>query len=52
MGDTVRWEIMLSETDKPLQMLLDAEEENELFDRNMDDIVSDLHNAFLAVVML
>ncbi|XP_035192369.1 dynein regulatory complex subunit 7 isoform X4 [Oxyura jamaicensis] len=41
LGDTVRWEIMLSETDKPLQVLLDAEEENELFDRNMDDIVSD-----------
>ncbi|XP_047924904.2 dynein regulatory complex subunit 7 isoform X3 [Anser cygnoides] len=37
LGDTVRWEIMLSETDKPLQVLLDAEEENELFDRNMDD---------------
>ncbi|XP_068549760.1 dynein regulatory complex subunit 7 isoform X1 [Anas acuta] len=37
LGDTVRWEIMLSETDKPLQMLLDAEEENELFDRHMDD---------------
>uniref|UniRef100_A0A8B9ZDY0 Dynein regulatory complex subunit 7 n=1 Tax=Anas platyrhynchos TaxID=8839 RepID=A0A8B9ZDY0_ANAPL len=42
LGDTVRWEIMLSETDKPLQMLLDAEEENELFDRHMDDTVSDL----------
>ncbi|NXI66274.1 DRC7 protein, partial [Anseranas semipalmata] len=38
LGDTVRWEVMLSETDKPLQLLLDAEEENELFDRNMDDM--------------
>nr|XP_047924905.1 dynein regulatory complex subunit 7 isoform X4 [Anser cygnoides] len=38
LGDTVCWEIMLSETDKPLQVLLDAEEENELFDRNTDDI--------------
>lgn len=47
MGDTVRWEIMLSETYKPLQMLLDAEEENELFDRHMDDTVSDLPMAFL-----
>ncbi|XP_071899771.1 dynein regulatory complex subunit 7 isoform X6 [Anas platyrhynchos] len=41
LGDTVRWEIMLSETYKPLQMLLDAEEENELFDRNMDDTEDD-----------
>ncbi|XP_021263685.1 dynein regulatory complex subunit 7 [Numida meleagris] len=38
LSDSVHWEIMLSETAKPLQLLLSAEKENELFDRNMDDM--------------
>ncbi|XP_031471055.1 dynein regulatory complex subunit 7 isoform X2 [Phasianus colchicus] len=38
LSDAVHWEIMLSETDKPLQLLLGAEKENELFDRNVDDM--------------
>uniref|UniRef100_A0A669QUB1 Dynein regulatory complex subunit 7 n=1 Tax=Phasianus colchicus TaxID=9054 RepID=A0A669QUB1_PHACC len=44
LSDAVHWEIMLSETDKPLQLLLGAEKENELFDRNVDDMVSDLND--------
>jgi len=43
LSDAVHWEIMLSETDKPLQLLLGAEKKNELFDRNVDDMVSDLN---------
>uniref|UniRef100_A0A803YA84 Dynein regulatory complex subunit 7 n=1 Tax=Meleagris gallopavo TaxID=9103 RepID=A0A803YA84_MELGA len=43
LSDAVHWEIMLSETDKPLQLLLGAAKENELFDRNVDDMVSDLN---------
>eukprot|EP00076_Gallus_gallus_P010429 XP_004944089.1 dynein regulatory complex subunit 7 [Gallus gallus] len=38
LSDAVHWEIMLSETDKPLQLLLGAEKKNELFDRNVDDM--------------
>ncbi|XP_072202604.1 dynein regulatory complex subunit 7 [Excalfactoria chinensis] len=37
LSDIVHWEVMLSESDKPLQRLLGAEKEKELFDRNMDD---------------
>ncbi|XP_054697079.1 dynein regulatory complex subunit 7 isoform X3 [Grus americana] len=38
LGDAIRWEIMLSESNKPLQLLPDAEEEKELSDRNADDM--------------
>ncbi|NXS43857.1 DRC7 protein, partial [Balaeniceps rex] len=38
LGDAIRWEIMLSGGNKPLQLLPDAEEEKELSDRDMDDM--------------
>ncbi|XP_075621841.1 dynein regulatory complex subunit 7 isoform X3 [Balearica regulorum gibbericeps] len=38
LGDAIRWEIMLSESNKPLQLLPDAEEEKELSDRDADDM--------------
>ncbi|NWI27787.1 DRC7 protein, partial [Sula dactylatra] len=38
LGDTIRWEAMLSGSNKPLQLLPDAEEEKELSDRDMDDM--------------
>ncbi|KAM6123728.1 dynein regulatory complex subunit 7 [Phoenicopterus ruber ruber] len=38
LGDAIRWEIMLSESNKPHQLLPDAEEEKELLDRDMDDV--------------
>ncbi|XP_065589395.1 dynein regulatory complex subunit 7 [Cyrtonyx montezumae] len=38
LSNSVYWEIMLSETDKPLQMLLGAEKKNELLDWNVDDM--------------
>ncbi|KAF1430152.1 Dynein regulatory complex subunit 7, partial [Spheniscus mendiculus] len=38
LGDAIRWEIMLSGSNKPLQLLPDAEEEKELSDRDMDDM--------------
>ncbi|NWW85067.1 DRC7 protein, partial [Rhynochetos jubatus] len=37
LGDAIRWEVMLSGSNKPLQLLPDAEEEKELSDRDMDD---------------
>ncbi|KAM6195466.1 dynein regulatory complex subunit 7 [Sarcoramphus papa] len=37
LGDAIRWEIMLSGSNKPLQPLPDAEEEKELSDRDVDD---------------
>ncbi|XP_072729712.1 dynein regulatory complex subunit 7 isoform X2 [Ciconia boyciana] len=37
LGDTIRWEIMLSRSNKPLQLLPGAEEEKELSHRDMDD---------------
>ncbi|XP_074738027.1 dynein regulatory complex subunit 7 [Strix uralensis] len=36
LGDAIRWEIMLSGSHEPLQLLPDAEEEKELPDRDMD----------------
>uniref|UniRef100_A0A8C8B725 Dynein regulatory complex subunit 7 n=1 Tax=Otus sunia TaxID=257818 RepID=A0A8C8B725_9STRI len=41
LGDTIRWEIMLSGSHEPLQLLPDAEEDKELSDRDMDGVVSD-----------
>uniref|UniRef100_A0A8C3JPZ1 Dynein regulatory complex subunit 7 n=1 Tax=Calidris pygmaea TaxID=425635 RepID=A0A8C3JPZ1_9CHAR len=41
LGDTIHWEVMLSGSNKPLQLLSDAEEEKELSDRDSDDMVSD-----------
>ncbi|NWW48911.1 DRC7 protein, partial [Pedionomus torquatus] len=41
LGDAVRWEVMLSGSNTPLQLLSDAEEEKELSDRELDDMVSD-----------
>ncbi|NXU27945.1 DRC7 protein, partial [Thalassarche chlororhynchos] len=38
LGDAIRWEIMLSGSNKPLQLLPDDEEEKELSDRDMDDM--------------
>ncbi|KAF1462071.1 Dynein regulatory complex subunit 7, partial [Pygoscelis antarcticus] len=38
LGDAIRWEIVLSGSNKPLQLLPDAEEEKELSDRDMDDM--------------
>ncbi|NWH43756.1 DRC7 protein, partial [Fregata magnificens] len=38
LGDAVRWEIMLSGSNKPLQLFPDAEEEKELSDRDTDDM--------------
>ncbi|XP_074896673.1 dynein regulatory complex subunit 7 isoform X1 [Buteo buteo] len=38
LGDAIRWEIMLSRSNKPLQLLSDAEEEKELSDRDTDDM--------------
>ncbi|NXI95465.1 DRC7 protein, partial [Psophia crepitans] len=38
LGDAIRWEVMLSESNKPLQLLPDAEEEEELSDRDTDDM--------------
>ncbi|NXW02314.1 DRC7 protein, partial [Fregetta grallaria] len=38
LGDAIRWEIMLSGSNKPLQLLPDAEEEKELSDMDMDDM--------------
>lgn len=52
MGDAIRWEIMLSGSNKPLQLLPDAEEEKELSDRDMDDMVSDPNHGSRAVGML
>ncbi|KAM9269024.1 dynein regulatory complex subunit 7-like [Cariama cristata] len=36
-SDALRWEIMLLESNEPLQLFPDAEEEKELRDRDMDD---------------
>ena len=52
MGDAIRWEIMLSGSNKPLQPLPDAEEEKELSDRDVDDTVSDPNDGSRAVGML
>ncbi|NXN23966.1 DRC7 protein, partial [Nycticryphes semicollaris] len=41
LGDTVRWEVMLSGSNKPLQLLSDGEEKKELSERELDDTVSD-----------
>ncbi|XP_075571723.1 dynein regulatory complex subunit 7 [Pelecanus crispus] len=38
LGDAICWEIMLSKSNKPLQLLPDAEEEKELSDRDTDDM--------------
>ncbi|XP_064315141.1 dynein regulatory complex subunit 7 isoform X3 [Phalacrocorax carbo] len=38
LGDAVCWEVMLSGSNKPVQLLPDAEEEEELSDRDMDDM--------------
>ncbi|NXF50105.1 DRC7 protein, partial [Oceanites oceanicus] len=38
LGDAIRWEIMLLGSNKPLQLLPDAEEEKELSDVDMDDM--------------
>ncbi|NXL38037.1 DRC7 protein, partial [Glaucidium brasilianum] len=38
LGDTIRWEVMLLGSHEPLQLLPDAEEENELPDRDMDHV--------------
>ncbi|NXH75118.1 DRC7 protein, partial [Hydrobates tethys] len=38
LGDAIRWEIMLSGSNKPIQPLPDAEEEKELSDGDMDDM--------------
>ncbi|XP_014802627.1 PREDICTED: dynein regulatory complex subunit 7 isoform X1 [Calidris pugnax] len=38
LGDTIHWEVMLSGSNKPLQLLSDAEEEKELSDRDSDDM--------------
>ncbi|NXS76577.1 DRC7 protein, partial [Pandion haliaetus] len=38
LGDAARWEIMLLGSNKPLQLLPDAEEEKELSDRDTDDM--------------
>ncbi|NWS67428.1 DRC7 protein, partial [Crotophaga sulcirostris] len=38
LGDAVRWEIMIPENNKPLQLLPDAEEENILSDRGIGDL--------------
>ncbi|NXQ95038.1 DRC7 protein, partial [Sagittarius serpentarius] len=38
LGDAIRWEIMLLGSNKPRQLLPDAEEEKELSDRDMDDM--------------
>ncbi|XP_075289734.1 dynein regulatory complex subunit 7 isoform X3 [Opisthocomus hoazin] len=37
LGDTVRWEIMLLESNQPVQPLPDAEEEKELSDKETND---------------
>ncbi|NXV33015.1 DRC7 protein, partial [Rissa tridactyla] len=37
LSDTIRWEIMLSGSSKPLQLLSDAEEEKEFADKETDD---------------
>ncbi|NXX55520.1 DRC7 protein, partial [Scopus umbretta] len=41
LDDAIHWEVMLSGSNTPLQLLPDAEEEKELSDRDMDDMVSD-----------
>ncbi|NXC50715.1 DRC7 protein, partial [Penelope pileata] len=41
LSDTIHWEIMLSERDESPQLLLGAEKEKELIDRNMDDMDED-----------
>ncbi|XP_065497077.1 dynein regulatory complex subunit 7 isoform X2 [Caloenas nicobarica] len=38
LNDNIRWEVMLSGSDKPHQLLPDAEEKNELPDNDMDDV--------------
>ncbi|NXO55759.1 DRC7 protein, partial [Aramus guarauna] len=38
LGDAIRWEVMLSESNKHLPLLPDAEEEKELSDRDVDDM--------------
>ncbi|XP_064885289.1 dynein regulatory complex subunit 7 isoform X4 [Columba livia] len=38
LSDNIRWEVMLSGSDKPHQLLPDAEEKNELPDNDMDDV--------------
>ncbi|XP_032848732.2 dynein regulatory complex subunit 7 isoform X3 [Tyto alba] len=38
LSDAIRWEVMLSGTNEPLQLLPDAEEEKELLDGDTDDI--------------
>ncbi|XP_061863419.1 dynein regulatory complex subunit 7 [Colius striatus] len=38
LSDPIRWEMMLSASNKPLQLLPDAEEEKELCDSELDDV--------------
>ncbi|NXX73850.1 DRC7 protein, partial [Urocolius indicus] len=38
LGDPMRWQVMLSGSNKPLQLLPDAEEEEELCDSELDDV--------------
>lgn len=52
MSDNIRWEVMLSGSDKPHQLLPGAEEKNELPDNDMDDVVSDPNDGCPAVGML
>ncbi|NWH77600.1 DRC7 protein, partial [Piaya cayana] len=48
LGDAVCWEIMLSESNEPLQPLPGAEENEDLSDRDIDDLVEEkkLHMSF------
>ncbi|NXY49935.1 DRC7 protein, partial [Ceuthmochares aereus] len=41
LGDAVCWEIMLSESNEPLHLLPDTEEEEDLSDRGIDDLVEE-----------
>ncbi|NXC20929.1 DRC7 protein, partial [Corythaeola cristata] len=40
LGDAIRWEVLLPESSKPLQLLPDAKEDKELSNREMYDMVS------------
>ncbi|KFQ81942.1 Coiled-coil domain-containing protein lobo, partial [Phaethon lepturus] len=42
LSDAIRWEIMLLESNTPLQLLSDAEEEKEFSDRDMDYVEEDM----------
>ncbi|XP_074958089.1 dynein regulatory complex subunit 7 isoform X2 [Phalacrocorax aristotelis] len=44
LGDAVCWEVMLSGSNKPVQLLPDAEEEEELSDRDMDDMEKEVED--------